>query len=273
MEPTCLPKVVCKIRLPGHLDTRAPGADARNHLAFVAMTPWVKRLIAANAVMYFVSMLSPVIPRMLLLIPAQIPTRPWTVVTYMFLHAGLLHIFFNMLMLFFFGPRLEVRLGGRRFLALYFISGIAAALVSVPFTPNAWIVGASGAVFGVQLGFAMIWPRQLIYIWGILPVQAWVLVVMLTAMSLWAGLSGSRDGIAHFAHLGGFLGGFVYLKWLDWRSPARKFKKQAQAQQAPVRDERRAVDRWRSIRRDDIHPLNREELDRLLWVTGRQRLS
>jgi membrane associated rhomboid family serine protease len=228
------------------------------------MTPWVKRLIAANVVMYFVSLSSPLIPRALLLIPAQILTRPWTVVTYMFLHAGLMHIFFNMLMLFFFGPWLEARLGGRRFLILYFVSGITAALVSVPFTPNAWIVGASGAVFGIQLGFAMIWPRQVIHIWGILPIQAWVLVVMLTVMSLWAGLTGSRDGIAHFAHLGGFLGGFIYLKWLDWRSPARKFKKKAQALEAPVRDERGAMERWQQIRRDNIHPVNQEELDRLL---------
>jgi hypothetical protein len=153
-------------------------------------------------------------------------------------------------------------LGSRRFLILYFISGITAGLVSLPFTPWAAIVGASGAIFGVQLGFALFWPRERIYIWGVLPIEAWLLVVLLTAMSLWAGFSGARDGVAHFAHLGGFLGAFVYLKWLDWRSPARKFKKQAHA--VPVKNERRSLDRWKAIRKHRLHPINREEVDRLL---------
>lgn len=231
---------------------------------FGPLTPWVKRLIVANVAMYFVSMVFPVVPRALLLVPALIPERPWSIVTYMFLHGGLMHLFFNMLILFFFGPRLEVRLGSRKFLVLYCVSGITAALVSIPFTPYAAIIGASGAIFGVQLGFALYWPRQLIYIWGVLPIEARWLVVILTVFSLAAGFSGSRDGVAHFAHLGGFLGGLLYLKWLDWRSPARKFKKQAQVYSAPVKDQTSAVDRWRKIPREEIHPVNREELDRLL---------
>lgn len=238
------------------------------------MTPWVKRLIFANVVMHLVSMAFPEVWRALLLVPALIPQRPWSIVTYMFLHApGLMHIFFNMLILFFFGPRLELRLGGRRFLILYFVSGITAGLVSIPFTPWAAIVGASGAIFGVQLGFALHWPRERIYIWGVLPIEAWLLVVLLTAMSLWAGFSGARDGVAHFAHLGGFLGAFLYLKWLDWRSPARQFKKQAQVHAAPVKDERRAVERWQTIRKHRLHPVNKEEVDRLLDKIGAQGVA
>ncbi|MCH8981052.1 rhomboid family intramembrane serine protease, partial [candidate division KSB1 bacterium] len=79
----------------------------------------------------------------------------WQFFTYMFLHAGFMHLLFNMLGLFFFGPRLEVRLGSRSFLTLYFLSGLGGALLSVLFAPNAAIVGASGAVFGVFLGFAL----------------------------------------------------------------------------------------------------------------------
>ena len=152
------------------------------------MTPWVKRLIFANVVVYLVSLAFPVVFRLLALIPGYILLRPWTAVTYMFLHDpnGLLHIGINMLMLYFFGPRLEERLGGRRFLALYFISGITAALISIPLTPWARIVGASGAVYGVQLGFALHWPRQRIYIFGILPIEAWLMVVLMTGFSLWA---------------------------------------------------------------------------------------
>jgi len=229
------------------------------------MTPWVKRLIAANVVMHFVVMLTPDVREALWLVPALIPQRPWSLVTYMFLHAdGLMHIFFNMLILFFFGPRLEARLGGRKFLTLYFISGITAALVSIPFTPWAAIVGASGAIFGVQLGFAMFWPRERIYIWGVLPIEAWLLVVILTVMSLWAGFSGGRSNIAHFAHLGGFLGAFLYIKWMEWRSPARQFKKKSQAHPAPVKDERGASERWQKIRTHRLHPVNKEEVDRLL---------
>ena len=227
------------------------------------MTPWVKRIIIANVAMYFVTMAAPIVPSALVLVPALIPQRPWTIVTYMFLHAGFMHILFNMIALFFFGPAVEARLGSRRFVALYFTSGIMGALVSVPFTPIAYIVGASGAVFGVMLAFARFWPRQQIYIWGVLPVEARWLVIFLTGLSLWSGFSGASQGIAHFTHLGGFLGGFLYLKWSEWRSPARRFKKKAQAPPAPRAGDR-AMERWKKIRTDGIHPLNRDEVERLL---------
>jgi membrane associated rhomboid family serine protease len=197
------------------------------------------------------------------LVPAAIIYRPWSVITYMFLHADLWHLFFNMLALFFFGPRLEARLGSRSFLFLYFVSGITAAVVSIPFTPNVPIIGASGAVFGVLLGFARYWPKALIYIWGVIPIQARWLVAILAVMSLWFGSTGSNAGIAHFTHLGGFLGGFLYLKWAEWRSPARQFQRKARAA-TPRRSGVTDLKRWRSISRDDIHPVNREELDRIL---------
>ncbi len=228
------------------------------------MTPWVKRIIIANVAMHFVTMAFPIVRYVLLLVPVLIPYRPWSVVTYMFLHApGIMHILFNMIALYFFGPAVEARLGSRRFVVLYLVSGIMAAIVSLPFTPNVPIVGASGAVFGVMLAFARFWPRQQIYIWGILPVEARWLVIFLTGLSLWAGFGGQRDGVAHFAHLGGFLGGFLYLKWAEWRSPARRFKKRAQAP-PPPREGDRTMDRWQKIRTDGIHPLNRDEVERLL---------
>jgi membrane associated rhomboid family serine protease len=232
------------------------------------MTPWVTRLLFANAAMYLVSMAFPQLWRGLVLVPVLIPIRPWTVITYMFLHAGLFHLFFNMLALYFFGPRVEERLGSSRFIMLYFAAGIMAAIVSLPFTPRTAIVGASGAVFGVLLAFARYWPRALIYIWGVLPIQARWLVIIMTALSLYGGLGGARGGIAHFAHLGGFLGGWLYMKWAEWRSPARKFKKKADPTQPPVRDAASAMKRWQQISRDDIHPVNREELDRILDKIG-----
>jgi len=232
------------------------------------MTRRVTTLIIANAAVYLlVPDRSPLYWNMAFF-PAAILVRPWTIITYMFLHGGFGHIFFNMLALFFFGPRLEVRLGGRRFLALYFVAGITGAVLSVIefliARGDIAIVGASGAVFGVMLGYAYYWPRDRIYIWGILPVEARVFVGVMTAISLYFGFSGMGGGIAHFAHLGGFLGGYLYLKWIEYRSPARRFKAKVTA---PARSKGRAredIKRWENIPRDELHPVNRDELDRVI---------
>lgn len=231
----------------------------------MSMTPWVTRLIIANVAVFFVTVAVPLVPvRLFVLVPILVPTRPWTLVTYMFLHAGLWHLFFNMLALFFFGPRLEARLGGRQFLWLYFVSGLTGALLSLPFSPRVGIVGASGAVFGVLLGFARYWPRERIYIWGVLPIEAWLLVVIMTVMSLWGGFGGAGSGVAHFAHLGGFLGGFLYLKWAESRSASARFKARASPIAGKKRPGRSDLEGWRRIRRDHLHPINRDELDRIL---------
>ncbi len=228
------------------------------------MTPWVKRLLIANIVMFFITQVMPDLVRLLMFVPILIAYRPWTLLTYMFLHAGLMHLLFNMIGLYFFGPRLEHRLGGRQFLWLYFLSGITGALVSVPFTPRVAIVGASGAVFGVLMGFALYWPRERIYIWGILPVEARVLVAVMTVASLYFGWQGGGN-VAHFAHLGGFLGGFLYLKWWERRSPAAQFRAKAKPKpKSKAGNSAADIKRWQSIRREDMHPVNNEELDRIL---------
>ncbi len=234
------------------------------------MTPWVRRLIIANVAVFVATDLLRVLPTFnLWLVPVLFPRQPWTLVTYMFLHAGLMHLLFNMLGLYFFGPRLEVRLGGRQFLILYFVSGISGGLLSFPFTPTVAIVGASGAVFGVLLGFARYWPRERIYIWGILPVEARGLVVAMTVLSLAGGFGAGGQGIAHFAHLGGFLGGFLFLKVWEHRSPAALFRaKAAPVQKRNIGSDAANLARWNEIRRDELHPVNREELDRILDKVG-----
>jgi membrane associated rhomboid family serine protease len=186
------------------------------------LTPWVKRLLVANIVMFIVTNAAPALYFGLALTPPLVFSRPWTVLTYMFLHAGLGHLFFNMIGLFFFGPRLEVRLGGNDFLWLYFLGGIGGAVFSFIFAPSASVVGASAAVYGVLLGFALYWPNERIYIWGILPVQAWLLATILVVVSLYSGVSGSQSRTAHFAHLGGLAFGFLYLKWREWQRGAAK---------------------------------------------------
>ncbi len=241
----------------------------------MSLTPWVTRIILANAAMYLVQQAFPIVTRLLLLVPACVIlpvqgcgiVRPWSVVTYMFLHAGFGHILFNMLGLFFFGPPLEARLGARRFLALYFLSGIAGAMLSVVFSPFSAIIGASGAVFGVFYAFAHFWPRQQIYIWAVFPVQARVLVIVMTVLALYGGFGSGGGGIAHFAHLGGFLGGFLYLRWLEWRSPARRFKAKATPKVSTTpRD-------WGAVRREQLHEVNREEYDRIMNKLAREGVT
>jgi membrane associated rhomboid family serine protease len=225
------------------------------------VTPWVARLLFANIGVYLLTMVAPALVWPFALVPVAILYRPWTLVTYMFLHAGFGHLLFNMLGLYFFGPRVEERLGSRRFITLYLVSGLVGALLSIA-TPLARIVGASGAVFGVMLAFARYWPHQPIYLWGVFPVEARVLVVATTVLSLWSAFAGRGGGVAHFAHLGGFLGGWLYLKWSDARSPAAQFRAQAAPRPARLLDLQ--VERWRRIDAAALHPVNREEYERVM---------
>jgi len=226
------------------------------------MTPWVARLIFLNILMFGLTIVMPGLADMLAFMPAELLIRPWTIVTYMFLHGGFGHIFFNMLMLFFFGPRLEARLGSRRFLGLYFTSGVAGGLLSFT-SPLIPIIGASGAVFGVMFAFAYYWPREVVHIWGVLPIEVRWLVAGLTGVALISGFGGARDGIAHFAHLGGILGAFIYLKVMERTSGARRFQARATPAASAI-SSTATVARWANIRREGLHPVNLEELDRVL---------
>lgn len=189
----------------------------RGHLPFgYTLTPWVKRLLIANAAVFFALLilgsLVPALGHYLAFAPAKVLYRPWTVVTYMFVHAGFWHLFFNLLALFFFGPPLEQRWGSDEFVKFYLICGLGGAALSFAFAWNHSVVGASAAVYGVMLAFAMTWPDSPIYIWGIFPVKAKWLVAIFVGLSLLSAVSGSNDGVAHFAHLGGFAAAFLYLK-------------------------------------------------------------
>lgn len=230
------------------------------------MTPTVAMLVFLNVAVHFLVLPASLMYQDLALVPGLIVQRPWTVVTYQFLHApGFGHIFFNMISLFFFGPALEVRLGGRRFLTLYLFSGIMGAVLSAIFPATRWgmIVGASGAVYGVMLAFARFWPREQIFIWGIVGIEARILVGIMTLMSLWQGFQPGRSNVAHFAHLGGFVGGWLYLKWLEKRSPAAQWKKKVQT--VSERPTGAAdVERWRRIDVGVMHPVNREYYEQIM---------
>jgi membrane associated rhomboid family serine protease len=230
------------------------------------MTPWVRRLIAANVLVYLLQQAVPSVTQEFLLYPPLLLERPWMLVTYMFLHSptSIWHIAFNMFALWIFGPRVEERLGGGNFIALYLVSGIGGALLSfVP--PQAPTLGASGAIMGVMLAYAMYWPRERFLFWGVVPVQVWLLVAAYVVMDVYGvgGIGGA--GIAHFAHLGGLISGFLYLKVMQVRSPARSWKKKVAGPKPPaLSGDADNVRRWRAIRLDDLHSVNRDEIVRLL---------
>ncbi|HSH46796.1 MAG TPA: rhomboid family intramembrane serine protease [Longimicrobiales bacterium] len=231
------------------------------------MTPWVLRLLIANVVLFIVAMPGSPLYAWLMFVPAWVLQRPWTPLTYMFLHGGIWHLLFNMLGLYFFGPRVELRIGSRDFIFLYLAAGLAGALLSFFFSPGAAIVGASGAVLGVLWAFAHFWPHERIYIWGVLPIPARVMVLGFAAISIASGISGAGAGIAHFAHLGGFAGAWVYLKVRERRSASFRRRATPEAERSPLdrisgkagRDEKR----WSEIPLDSLHEINRMEVERI----------
>ncbi len=227
------------------------------------MTPWVKRLLIANVGIYLLQLAYPELTALLEFVPARVLTAPWTPITYMFVHGCIGHILFNMLVLFFFGPRVEERLGSNRFLTLYFVSGLTGALLSA-FNPLIPIIGASGAIFGVELAYARYWPRDKVFIWGVLPIEVRWLVIGSIVLTLF-GLGGAQPGIAHWAHLGGLVGAAIYLYIIEHArgSTVKSAPVRAQVRQAPAPrgDDMR---RWSTIPRGELHEINRQEVDRLL---------
>ncbi len=184
-----------------------------------SLTPWVRGLIMANAAVYLLTITvftGPWIYEFSAFNPQSFAAGWWTFLTYMFVHGGFLHLLFNMLVLFFFGPAVEERMGARSFALYYFTCGIGGALFSLAIsllTPVAPFVGASAAVLGVALAFAVNWPDAPVYVFPLpVPIKVKWLVGFLIVVNLWAGMVGADTGIAYLAHLGGLLFGFIYLK-------------------------------------------------------------
>jgi len=144
---------------------------------------------------------------------------PWQVVTYAFLHGSVGHLFFNMLGLWMFGSELERLWGGKRYLQFYFASVLTAALTQlvVGFTGGFYpTLGASGGVFGLLLAFGMMFPNRIIMpLFPPIPMKAKTFVMVFGGLELLFGVTGTASGVAHFAHLGGMLGGFLMMRY--WR--------------------------------------------------------
>ncbi len=181
------------------------------------LTPAVKTLILANAGVFVLQALIAPFTSWLTLVPAKVLPwhfQIWRVVTYMFLHAGFGHLFFNMFGLFMFGCSIERTWGSRSFYRYYFLCGLGGALFAFLSFPlwNATILGASGALYGILVAFAVLFPRQQILVFFAFPVEARFLVAVYGILALFSSISGS-EGVAHIVHLGGFVTGYVLLRW------------------------------------------------------------
>ncbi len=183
------------------------------------LTRWVQRLLAANGVVYLLQLTiftSPWLVEVFGFRPSAALEHPWSLLSYAFLHHDFLHIFFNMLALFMFGPLVEDRLGGPRFARLYAVSALGGAALSLALLPLAGdgvIIGASAAVFGVMLAFVFEWPDAPIFVFPLpFPVKAKWLILFFAAVNVLPLVLQVRDGIAHLAHLGGFAAAFLYLR-------------------------------------------------------------
>lgn len=183
-------------------------------------TPWVKRLLTANAAVFLVTAAVGIgtMADLFAFSPSRLLERPWGMLTYMFVHAGLWHLLMNMLVIFFFGPPLERRWGSDFFIKFYLVCGLGGVALSFLFA-DASIVGASAACYGIMLAFAMAWPDAPIHVWGVVPVRAKWVVGFLAALTLASALGPGRDGIAHLAHFGGVVTGFLLVK--SGRAPVR----------------------------------------------------
>jgi membrane associated rhomboid family serine protease len=138
----------------------------------------------------------------------------WQFITYMFLHGGFFHLFFNMFLLWMFGSEIERYWGSSEFLKYYFVTGIGGGILSCVFSPGSFvpIVGASGAIFGLLLAYGLAFPDRQIYLYFLFPIRAKYLVMILGGIELLAVATPGGDGIARFAHLGGLLFGYIYIK-------------------------------------------------------------
>jgi membrane associated rhomboid family serine protease len=195
----------------------------------VLLPPATRALVLVNVGVYLLQLTAP--RAMEALFALQPLTsglfRPWQLLTYAFLHdpTNLAHIFLNMFALFMFGRALELYWGGRRFVLFYLVCVVTAAVTQLVVESAQGgraepVIGASGGVFGVLLAFAWYFPRQRLFVIPIpIPIPAWLFVTLYGLAELLFGVTGREQGVAHFAHLGGMLGGALCI--LYWRSRRR----------------------------------------------------
>ena len=193
---------------------------------FQSPPPITRTLIIVNVIAYLLEgLLGSRWFEDLMLWPFGRAFAPWQVLSYGFLHGSLTHLLFNMLGLYMFGSDIERVWGEKRFLAYYFTCVISAAIAQLVVTAMMGsahpTVGASGGVFGLLLAFGMMFPRRtVVLLIPPIPMPAWLFVTLYGLIELYLGITGTASGVAHFAHLGGMVGGYLLIAY--WRSGGRR---------------------------------------------------
>lgn len=249
------------------------------------LTPMVKSLLIINAVVFLLEYITGAGRAMAYafgLVPWAILHRLalWQLVTYMFLHGGLGHLFFNMFALWMFGSEIERYWGSREFLKYYFITGIGAGILTWLSSINSIVptIGASGAIFGILVAYAMMFPNRPVYLYFMFPIKAKHLVILFGVLELAASWSHTSDGIGHLAHLGGMVFGYLYLKREHFSYLAADFlqgtKKRREGQKRLREEQDREMERkvdeiLQKISREGKESLTQEEKDLLEWASKR----
>jgi len=191
-----------------------------------SVTPAVKLLLIVNTAVFILQIF---LDRHFVLLFGLVPHSVWQdlylwqLFTYQFLHGGLFHLLFNMLALWMFGCALERRWGSEFFLKYYFVSVVGGGILNTLFVPGQLgpSIGASAGVYGILLAFGLIFPNQVIYLYFLFPIKMKHFVWIIGAIALYSSVTSGQSGIAHLAHLGGMLFGYLYLRggnpWERWK--------------------------------------------------------
>jgi membrane associated rhomboid family serine protease len=188
-------------------------------------------LICINIAVFLVQQFRPQMSFYLALNPVAIVNGwVWQFATYMFAHGGISHLVFNMLALFIFGTRVERRIGTFEFILYYVLTGVLAGVFSFfvywfTGTYSVFLLGASGAIFAVQLAYAAYFPDSIVYIWGIFPLRAPTMVLGFTALELVSSFARYRNNVAHLTHLAGFAFGWIYFLARFGINPWKSFRR------------------------------------------------
>ncbi len=218
----------------------------------------IKILLIANGVIFLLQIL---VGRQLILLLGLTPIQVlenlslYQLVTYMFVHGGFFHILINMFILWMFGSEIELTWGTKRFFRYYFLTGIAGGIFTVAFQPSSAIptIGASAAIYGLLVAYAVMFPNRMIYLYFLIPLKVKYAVLIFVALEFFASFSGNTDGIGHLAHLGGAVVGFLYIK-LDWR--ARGFSRSIMP--------KRIIERLRYRRKSGKINKNRQKTEEIM---------
>ncbi|MDD3095905.1 MAG: rhomboid family intramembrane serine protease [Candidatus Neomarinimicrobiota bacterium] len=257
-----------------------------------SLTPGIRFLVISNALIFLIGILLPQLNRYMIVYGGLVPELflgrlfIWQPLSYMFLHGGFMHIFFNMFALWMFGGELERQWGTPFFLKYYFISGIGAGILSAVIQPASSIpiIGASGAIYGILLAFAIMYPNRVVYINFLFPIKVKYFVMIFAGIELLASLGGGglRDGVAHITHLSGMVFGYLYLLWNQQRRKIRKhinldlFKRDHKSkdftrppEKAPKDEEKELEELMDRIAEHGYDSLKDSEKIRLLELSGK----